>query len=283
VVTIVVVTFVAAIVTGAFGYGFSSIAVPIALLVVTSRVLNPAFVVVEVVMNLCVLWMNRDAVSGSWRRAVPVIMGLPPGIALGAAALNAADPSWLKLATYGVLLPLILLQAAGYRRPFRRAIAAGVGLGAGVGILYAVTTISGPPLAAFLANQGAVKREFRATLALIRLVASALTGIVYSATGLFATESLTMLAAMLPGIGVGLAIGTAIIRHVHEETFRRLCMSLDAAIVAFGLSTVLRGLDLVRGLAAYAPFVAVLILDVLLVVRYLRTGVRVTRPQLETP
>ena len=47
----VLATFVAAIVVGALGYGFSSIAVPIALLAVTSRVLNPALVLVEVVLN----------------------------------------------------------------------------------------------------------------------------------------------------------------------------------------------------------------------------------------
>ena len=283
-ITIVVVTFVAAIVTGAFGYGFSSIAVPVALLVVASRVLNPAFVVVEVVMNVCVLWMNRDVVGSIWRRAALVVTGLPPGIALGTAALDSVDPGWLKLAAFAALLPLILLQAAGYRRPFRRDITARIGLGAGVGLLYAITTISGPPLAAFLTNQGMAKREFRAALALIRFAASTLTSAVYSATGLFTAESLTMLAIMAPGIVVGIPIGTVIVRHVHEETFRRLCMSLDAAIIAFGLSTLLGALGLVHGSAAYLPFVAVLVLDVLLTVRYFRNGARrVPRPQLETP
>jgi len=38
------VALVAAIVTGALGYGFSSITVPAALLVYTGRVLNPALV-----------------------------------------------------------------------------------------------------------------------------------------------------------------------------------------------------------------------------------------------
>jgi hypothetical protein len=36
-----------------------------------------------------------------------------------------------------------------------------------VGVLYSVTTISGPPLAIMLNNQGFVKQEFRAGLSLV--------------------------------------------------------------------------------------------------------------------
>ena len=42
------ITLLAATVNGALGYGFSSITVPVALLYLTNRVLNPAMVVVEV-------------------------------------------------------------------------------------------------------------------------------------------------------------------------------------------------------------------------------------------
>jgi uncharacterized protein len=56
----------AATVNGAIGYGYSSISVPIALLVVVGRVLNPALVIVEVGINLYALfWNRRAAQSGS--------------------------------------------------------------------------------------------------------------------------------------------------------------------------------------------------------------------------
>ena len=62
-VALMVITFGAAIVNGALGYGFSSLTVPLALLFLTNRVLNPALVPVEVVLNAYVLWVNRDALS----------------------------------------------------------------------------------------------------------------------------------------------------------------------------------------------------------------------------
>jgi uncharacterized membrane protein YfcA len=47
---LVLITFVAATVNGAWGYGFSSITVPVALLFYTNRILNPVLVLVELVI-----------------------------------------------------------------------------------------------------------------------------------------------------------------------------------------------------------------------------------------
>ena len=66
--TLVVITLVAAIVNGGLGYGFSSITVPLALLFLSNRVLNPALVLIEVALNAYVLWVNRDALGVVWRR-----------------------------------------------------------------------------------------------------------------------------------------------------------------------------------------------------------------------
>jgi hypothetical protein len=52
----------AAFVNGAIGYGFSSLTVPVALVFYTNRILNPAVVAVEVLINLYVLFINRDGI-----------------------------------------------------------------------------------------------------------------------------------------------------------------------------------------------------------------------------
>src|SRR5262249_44913519 len=107
----------AAFVNGAIGYGFSSLTVPLALVFLTNRVLNPAIVLVEVLINFYVLIINLKGVPAVWKRVFPILVGLLPGIAIGAFALASLQPGWIKLATYTVLLPLILVQAAGWRRP----------------------------------------------------------------------------------------------------------------------------------------------------------------------
>ena len=60
---LVVIAFGAAAVNGALGYGFSSITVPLSLLFLSNRVLNPALVMIEIALNAYVLWVNRDAVE----------------------------------------------------------------------------------------------------------------------------------------------------------------------------------------------------------------------------
>src|SRR5256884_4918838 len=112
---LVLIAFGAATVNGALGYGFSSITVPLALLFLSNRVLNPALVLIEVALNAYVLFVNRDALSGVWRRVMPIVLGLLPGVVAGTLIVSRVTPSWLKLSTYVILLPVILIQAAGYR------------------------------------------------------------------------------------------------------------------------------------------------------------------------
>src|SRR3954452_8994063 len=147
IVALVVITLAAAFVNGALGYGFSSLTIPVGLVFFANRVLNPALVLVEVFINLYVLFINRAALGAAWKRVWPIITGLAPGVALGSYVLASVQPDWLKLATYSILLPLILLQAAGVRRPIHAEKAIGLPFGAGLGFLYSVTTTWGPPLA----------------------------------------------------------------------------------------------------------------------------------------
>ena len=263
---------VAAIAYGALGYGFSSIAVPLALLVVGNRELNPAIVLVGLAMNALALWINRHGLTRVWRRAGFVAIGLIPGTALGSALLARVDATALKLTTFGVLLPLVVLQIAGFRRPIRSERSAGVALGAGVGALYAVTTISGPPLAMFLANQGYAQQEFRAAIALIRLGESVLAAVLYARIGLYTDSSLSLLAIMLPGVVAGIMIGTWLATRVPEEMFRRVCMSFDAMIVAFGMSSLLRANPLVNASVAYLPIAAVGLFVAFTLYRYARSS-----------
>src|SRR6185503_14454411 len=255
------ITLLAATVNGALGYGFSSITVPLALLFLSNRVLNPALIIIEVPLNAYVLWVNREAVPRVWRRMMPVNLGLVPGVVMGTMMVSSVSPDWLKLYTFIVLLPLILFQAAGFRRPIQSERAAGLVFGAGVGLLYSVTTISGPPLAIALNNQGLAKREFRAALGLVRLAESSMTMAMYMYRGLFTSASMTLVPWIVPSVAIGVPIGAQIIGRMRPETFRRICMSFDAWIVAFGLSKLVQALGLIRGGAAYVILAGVAALD----------------------
>jgi len=262
------ITLLAAVINGALGYGFSSITVPLALLFLANRVLNPAMVLVEVALNAYILWVNRAALPVVWRRLLPIVVGLVPGIVLGTLIVARVSPAYLRFYTFVVLLPLILLQAAGYRRPVRSERPVGLGFGGGLGVLYSVTTISGPPLALMLNNQGFAKHEFRAGLGFIRLAESTFTAIAYAVAGLYTTNSIALIPQILPSVVVGVPIGVWLIRRLRAETFRRVCMSFDAWVVGFGISTLLRDLRWVESYAAYLVLAAVIAIDAVLLYRF---------------
>jgi len=267
-VTLVTITLLAATVNGALGYGFSSLTVPVALLFYANRVLNPVLVLLEVILNSYILLTNAQSVPRVWRRVLPLLVGLLPGVLIGSYILTSVHPGWIKLFTYTVILPLILLQAAGVRRYIQAERAVSLPFGVGVGVLYSVTTISGPPLALLFNNQGYVKQDFRAGLALIRMAESSLTATAYYFLGLYTAETPQFMSLILPSVLIGIPLGGFLIRHIATETFRRVCMSFDAWIVGFGLSRTLIELGVAASPAAYSVLIATLGIDGVLLVRF---------------
>jgi len=263
----------AATVNGALGYGYSSITVPIGLLVIAGRVLAPALVVVEVAINLLVLWLLRDRARGALPRVVPLACGLVPGVIAGALLLDRVAPHDVKLGAFVVLLPLILVQASGRRWPIAGERRAAVPVGGGVGLLYGLTTISGPPLALFWNNQGLAKDDFRAALAIVRAIESVCALVAYAYLGLLSRDSADVLPWIVPGVLVGLPLGNQIVRRVGVETFRRICMSFDAYLVAFGLARTLIEAGVAAALA-YQVLVVASLVDGWLLVGYFRAPPR---------
>lgn len=270
-IVLVLITFVAATVNGALGYGFSSITMPVALLFYTNRILNPAMVLVELVLNSYVLFLNRQNIPNIFRRVVPILIGLAVGVAIGSYILSMVQPAWVKFVTYFMLLPLILLQAAGIRKPIKAEKAIGVPFGVGIGTLYSVTTISGPPLALLFNNQGYEKQDFRAALGVIRVAEATLTAIAYGIIGFYSVASMEVMPYIVPSVLLGIPLGAFLIRWMDPETFRRLCMSFDAVVVGFGLSRVLVELKLASTFTTYSILSIVVLLNAFLLYRYFQS------------
>jgi hypothetical protein len=241
-------------VNGALGYGFSSITDPLALFVPDqSGYFNPALEPIEVQLNAYVLWVNRASLPKVWRRTLPIVIGLLPGVIVGHGDRVEGQP---RLAEVRDLPGAAAADSAAGGRlspaDQSRSDQSGWDLASASGSSTQVTTISGPPLAVMLSNQGFTKRDFRAALGFIRL-----------AEVLFHGGSRTGGPVCTPSKPEphplhrskhrrsGVPIGAVIIQRVRPETFRRICMSFDAWIVGFGLSNLLKDLHLVESNLAF--------------------------------
>jgi len=274
----------AATVNGALGYGYSSLTTPVALLLIASRVLNPAIVIVEVVVNLYALFLGRRSVARVLPRVTPLIAGLAPGVIAGSLLLAWVAPDWVKLITYGVLLPLILLQGAGFAWPLRRERTAGVPLGTGVGLLYSLTTISGPPLAFFFNNQRYERGDFKVALAIVRTAEASFTLIMYVVLGLITKQSAGLAGWLLPTVLIGMPIGHWLIARIDPVAFRRACITFDCWLVGFGLARMLDKTALFESPWSYLALASAIALDAWLLTRRRRrtAAASATAPPAET-
>ncbi len=266
--SLIVLALAAAMVNGAIGYGFSTLVVPVALLAYPSSTLTPGLVLAEIVLNLLALLVNRRAIPAVFWRVFPMMVASLPGIALGVTLLKTASPNTLRFATYLVLLPLVLLQAAGLRRPLSKGSRAELPVGFGIGILYSCTTISGPPLGLLFNNQGLAQDEFRAAISLFRITESIATGIAFSLLSVYTPASVGLALQILPCILIGLPIGRLAVSMIDPESFRRICMAADAWLISFGLSRLLTTYGGITARLAYAPMLVVLLLDGFILSRF---------------
>ncbi len=240
-----VLAFGAAVLNGAVGYGFSSTVTPLALLWYSNKVLNPALVMVEVCVNVALLTRERKHISATWSRARPVVTTLLPGVILGTIGLAYLAVNDVKVIVYVVLLPLVALQLWGFYRPFRNEQRSAAAVGPGIGFLYSLTTISGPPLALFLRNQGMSKNEFRCAIAQVRVAESSLTLGTYLAfdqllgTNLVSLPAVSLLPYLFIPVLIGVPLGTLLLTAASPEFFRRFVMAVDGVFVSYGLSRVL--------------------------------------------
>ncbi len=249
------ITFAAAIANGLLGHGFSSLTVPLGLLITTNRVLNPLLVLLEVPLNLGAFLTSLRHFPKVARKLLPFALALLPGILLGALALRLIAVGPLKLASYALLLPLVLISAlGGHRRaaPGRGA----VSFGFATGLLYGLTTISGPTLSLYFHSQGYAKGEYRAAISALRLLESTLTLLVYAAFGLLPNASLHEAAPLLPGVLVGLSLGAFLLGRVSEEGFRRFAIIFNVFAVSFGFARALSASGLLPLWAVQATWFA---------------------------
>jgi uncharacterized membrane protein YfcA len=243
-------------VNGALGYGFSSIVVPISLAFVPVRVLNPALVLLEVLLNSYSLFVHRRSVRVVWPRVRPILIGLLPGVALGGLLFGLISAQVLKATTYALILPIVALQSFALRWRVRSERRVALPFGAGLGVLYATTTVSGPPLALYFTNLGLVQDEFRAALAVVRVVESVTTLAMYAALGTLTTTGLGLAASFLPAVLFGLWLGRRLVARIDRATFGRFCMRVDAVLVTIGLAITVGNAGWLPRPAAWAGAVA---------------------------
>lgn len=230
-----VVITLAAAVSGLTGFGFAVVAVPPLLLV-----FEPVTVVV--LLSFVSLFINAVIVQDSWREVEfrPVLSLLPwatAGVVLGTEVLRAASPDYIRLAaglvvilSAGLLLRRVELPGAEGR--WGTALA-----GASSGVLSTSTGIAGPPVVLLFAARGYPRDRFRGSNAAYFLVLGVAIIFTLLARGMVEVSHLWMAAVLVPAAFFGKMLGTAFVKRLSNESFRKITLGIVLLTGALGVTT----------------------------------------------
>jgi uncharacterized membrane protein YfcA len=176
--------------------------------------------------------VNRASIPNVWRRVLPIVIALAPGVMVGTTLVALVNPDWLKLITYFTLLPAD--PAAGRGFPSSDSIRAGGRIRVRRRPWCAVFDDDDFRSAARggLEQSGVREAGIPRRARLIRLAESSMTAVAYAYVGLYSTSSMALIPQIVPSLAIGVPFGAKLIRRLNAETFRRICMSFDAWVVA---------------------------------------------------
>lgn len=219
------------------GFGFALMAVPLMGLAIDLKT-------AVVISTICGTASNTfQAVTGSRHRdghAVKVLVvssfiGMPFGVLL----LDRVNVEVLQVVIGCVVLvalPAVVMRPAG------KAVGGTkleVGAGFLSGVLATSTSTNGPPLVLLLRSRGLSPDRFRATINSVFSIVAVTTVVVFAVTGRFTVDVVTGSLVGLPGLVIGMTLGSRLRGLLSIDVFWRIVLGL---LVVTATSSIVSGL-----------------------------------------
>ncbi len=235
-----IVVFLASVLAGGTGFGYSLVCAPLLLLagipLADVVVVNLTVGVATRIGAVLRLRHSVDRQRSSW-----LVAGCVPGVVVGQLVLDRVDDDALKVVAGSVAVvaaTYLLLRrppAPTDDRPAPSRLAPGI---AGVlgGFLGITTSMNGPPPVILLSHRNVPPREFIADMAVYLLVCNALALALLGAVGGLSLDRVgLLLVCWLPGAVLGNTVGVTYGSRLPARPFRLLTLGL---VVVTGLTTV---------------------------------------------
>ena len=232
----IAVIFVAAIVRGFSGFGFSLISITALSFVFKPVEVIGAVFLMEIAASLNLLpgiWRKINWKALAWLTA-GAVLATPAGVYLLARVPEA--PMRLALGLFVLVTVVALLSGFALKRAPGRA--ATFGAGAASGLLNGAFGIGGPPAILFFFSSPAGAAAGRATLIAYFIATDAIGIVNQLSQGLLAIDHVWKALLFLPPLLIGVAIGARAFKSVDEALFRQIVLVLLGlmALVMIGIS-----------------------------------------------
>lgn len=232
-----IVTVVAGTAQSSIGFGMSMIMAPCLMLVLDPVSVVPTILLVDVINCVLVTLRYRGHVRP--RMVVPLAIGGILGFAAGIQVLTRVDPDTMRMLVGVLVLVFTAVLWSGWRKPFRESLWVTLPVGMASGLAGGATSMSGPPVVLFMANQGHHQDLFRANLiayfSLIEIYGIAN----FWWAGALTREVVVHAALLMPAMLLGTAVGFLLGPRIPEKVFRNIIFCL---LLVIGIALVVNSL-----------------------------------------
>jgi uncharacterized protein len=225
--------FLAAIVRGFSGFGFSLLAITAISLILPVAQIVPSIFLLEIAASL-------NLIPGIWREIhwgslrwlmVGYVVGLPVG---GYALIHApAEPAQIVLGIFVIGTAILMLR--GFHLERTPGAGASTGTGVASGVLNGAFGIGGPPVILFYFSAPGAAAIGRASVIAFFLFTDLLGILFFASQGIVTTQSFIQSLAWLPALLIGVWLGAHGFRRMNQAAFRRWVLVILIALALLGI------------------------------------------------
>jgi hypothetical protein len=225
--------FLAAIVRGFSGFGFSLLSITAISLILPVAQIVPSIFLLEIAASINLIpsiWRQIHWSSLTWLM-VGYVIGLPVG---GYALIHAPQaPAQIVLGIFVIGTAILMLR--GFHLAKTPGAPASTATGVASGVLNGAFGIGGPPVVLFYFSTPGAAAIGRASIIFFFLFTDLL-GVGYFATqGIVTTQSFIQSALWLPALLVGVWLGAHGFKRMNEQAFRRWVLMILIALALLGI------------------------------------------------
>lgn len=226
----IAIVFLAAIVRGYSGFGFSLLAITALSLLYAPATIIPSIFLLEIAASIHLLpGLWRDI---HWRSLIPLVIGTGIGTPIGLTFLTTIPAAPMQIALGLCVLLVTCLLWVGFALKTMPGNMASTGAGLAAGVANGAFGIGGPPVILFYFASPAGSIVGRATLVVYFLLTDAIGLVFLARENLVSTDSLFRTLTFLPALLAGVWLGARSFKTADPVVFRKWVLALLGLLAA---------------------------------------------------
>lgn len=214
-------------VSGVSGIGGAMVAVPAAAMFIPMQELVPLACLLNVIMDGTIAAMHFRHCR--WSALKPLIVGSIPGSFAGLYILTFVSSSILQGAVGALLIYYVYWQLTfKVEKTHPESWPRGGAAGFGASLLGTAISFDGPPIGAYGLYVGWQPRVFLGTLGVFFVIRATFTCILQASAGLITPTVIDYAIYGAPAVAIGTALSFPVIKHINQELFRKVLMTVIA-------------------------------------------------------